>query len=480
MTIINFTYDDCPTVAAWSLDREPMLRGLLGPFGSGKSSGCIMELLNLANLQAPQQDGIKRARFAIIRNTYVELKDTTIRTVLEWMPEPEFGKFHWTDHNYPVIGIPGIEMELMFRALDRPAQVKNLLSLELTAAWVNEAKEIPWAIIEALTGRVGRYPSRNRGGCNYPCIIMDTNPPDDSTWWYKKFEEERGTPAYQDRVLYKQPSGLSPDAENVRNLPPRYYERLASNMSTEAAKVYVHGEYGFLVDGKPVYGDYVDSIHCTEFADPTRVDRLYRGWDFGLTPACVLSALVEGQWRTFHEFVADGSASLDFRTFAEGVLDEQARLYPWIAANKIPIDDIGDPSGVARSAASAASDEASCFDIAAGLGISMQGGDQSLKLRIDSVAYPLKQIRAGKPLLLIHPRCKMLRRGYQGKYQYRRLKVAGIDNRYHELPDKNEYSHVHDANQYIAARLFSGLLKSQDERNKDWKRPVKYPKLSIK
>lgn len=39
------------------------------------------------------------------------------------------------------------------------------LSLELTGAWVNEAREIPWAVIKALQGRVGRFPAVTDGGC---------------------------------------------------------------------------------------------------------------------------------------------------------------------------------------------------------------------------------------------------------------------------------------------------------------------------
>ena len=69
--------------------------------------------------------------------------------------------------------------EVLFRALDRPADVKKLLSLELTGAWVNEAREVPKAIIDGLQGRVGRYPSMREGGCTWSGLMMDTNPPPD-------------------------------------------------------------------------------------------------------------------------------------------------------------------------------------------------------------------------------------------------------------------------------------------------------------
>lgn len=475
---IGYVYDDVPTIAAWSEQNQFMLRGLLGPFGSGKSSGAVIELLKLAQLQPIQPDGRRHARFAVIRNTYVELRDTTIRTFMQWVPDGPggFGTYTVTDHNYKITGIDGLFIEVMFRALDRPEQVKNLLSLEITAAWVNEAKEVPWPIIEALTGRVGRYPSRFMGGAKNPCIIMDTNPPDDESWWYDIFEVKKP----KDAILFKQPSGRSPEAENLPNLPLDYYTRMAGLMDSERAKVYVDGQYGFIREGKPVYPDYADELHCIDFDVSEDTDRVYVGWDFGLQPAAVLSQIVDGQWRTFHEFTADSGEALDIYTFADTVINTIGREYPWIAAKRIPVTHIGDPSGIARSAVAEAGEAPSSFAVLHGKGIGIIGGDQSLTIRLGSVSYALKQVVKGRPTVLVHPRCKKLRRGYQGRYQYRRVAIAGTDNRYHDAPDKNEYSHPHDANQYIAAHLFGSAIKGRDAKRAAWAKPINYPPLSIR
>ena len=90
-----------------------------------------------------------------------------------------------------ITAFPGVQIEVLFRALDRPDQVSNLLSLELTGAWFNEAREIPKAIIEAMDGRIDRYPAVKDGGCTWTGIIMDTNPPDDDSYLYKMFEVVR-------------------------------------------------------------------------------------------------------------------------------------------------------------------------------------------------------------------------------------------------------------------------------------------------
>ena len=212
-------------------------------------------------------------------------------------------------------------MELLFRALDRPEHVANLLSLELTGAWVNEAREVPWAVIKALKGRVDRYPPRNEGGCIDTGIIMDTNPPEDDSWWYRLFEE-RGDDEGDTRnvEIFKQPSGRSPEAENLPNLSPSYYQNLMAGADADFIRVYVDGLYGYVRDGKPVYPEYNDALHCSE-VEPVKGVTIARGWYFGLSPACVFTqVLPDGRWIVFEE-----SASLH-SLWGITVLDKLAQL----------------------------------------------------------------------------------------------------------------------------------------------------------
>ena len=52
---------------------------------------------------------------------------------------------------------------------------KEAFIFELTGAFVNEARELPKAVIDGLTHRVGRYPSKADGGCTWRGIWMDSN-----------------------------------------------------------------------------------------------------------------------------------------------------------------------------------------------------------------------------------------------------------------------------------------------------------------
>ena len=43
----DYSYASVPTIKRFSQSRA-FIRGLMGPFGSGKSSGCVIELVKLA------------------------------------------------------------------------------------------------------------------------------------------------------------------------------------------------------------------------------------------------------------------------------------------------------------------------------------------------------------------------------------------------------------------------------------------------
>ncbi len=450
---INYSYLHVPTIERFS-DSNKFIRGLMGPFGSGKSVGCLIEILNRSAAQAPGPDGIRRTRWAVIRNTYGQLKDTTIKTVCEWLPpEQGFGTLRGLEKRpeYIITGFEGIEIELIFRALDNPSHVSNLLSLELTGAWVNEARDVPLSIIEALQGRVGRFPSMRVGGSSWHGIIMDTNPPDNDSWWYKLFEEKKPGNC----AIFKQPSGLSSSAENIKNLPANYYVNLAAGKDHDFINVYVHGEYGYVQDGKPVYPDYFDSVHCTEAAEPRKGSPIIRGWDFGLQPACVFTQLSpEGTWVVFDELIAD---NMGITRFGDNVIEHCKKNY-----SEYIFEDYGDPAGQFG----AETDESTCFQILQGKGIEIMAGEQTPLLRQESVKKTLITMANGLPILQLHPRCRMLRKGFQGKYRYRRMQVS--NERYEDKPEKNAFSHPHDALQYIATRLFSTyVLEGTQETDYD-------------
>jgi hypothetical protein len=447
---IKFDYAHAPTIRDFALS-DTRIRGLMGPFGSGKSSGCVVEIIRRAHQQEPNAEGIRKTRWAVVRNTYAQLNDTTIKTFMDWIPEKIFGKYRSSEHTYEITGFPGCHIEILFRALDRPDQVANLLSLELTGAWVNEAREVPWPIVDALDGRIGRYPARKDGGCTWRGIILDTNPPENDSQWYVHFEEMCATdPAMAKKyAIFKQPSGLAKNAENIPNLPEGYYIDLAVGKDSEWRKVYVDGNYGFVQDGKAVYPQYNDNVHCQE-VEPVQGVPIHRGWDFGLTPACILTqVLPSGQWIAFDEARATNAAMMGIDRFSDDVLSMCSQNY-----SGFTFIDTGDPAGNQRSQTK----EDTCFQILRSKGVTILEGKQDLTIRLESVRHPLNRLLDGKPGFAVSPRCKMLRKGFQGAYKLRRMQVSG--ERYANEPEKNEASHIHDALQYSATRIFGQIIRT--------------------
>ena len=155
----KFNYKPDGDVLKSFMKDDSFFRGLRGPVGSGKSVSCCVEIFRRALQQEKGQDGNRRSRWAIIRNTNPQLRTTTIKTWLDWFPEAEWGKFLWSVPYTHWIKQGDLELEVIFLALDRPEDVKKLLSLELTGIWINEAREIPKSIIDACTCLLYTSPS---------------------------------------------------------------------------------------------------------------------------------------------------------------------------------------------------------------------------------------------------------------------------------------------------------------------------------
>lgn len=453
---INYTTDAAPTLVDFH-NSNAFLRGLMGPYGSGKTSACVWEILLKSMGQAPGRDGVRRTRWAITRETYPQLQDTTQKTFFDWLPHEQFGKFNDSKHNYTITRFPHpdgkpMEIEIMFRALEYPKHVKNLLSLELTGAMINEARNTPMSIVNALMGRVGRFPAMKDGGPTWWGVIADTNPPDDESWWYQIFEEMDFSAIPESLLkkmgnrdafaaIFKQPSGLAANAENIINLVPGYYETLAAVNPKDWVDVYVHGKYGFVQDGRPVYPEYMDAIHTAQVG-PIKGVPIIRGWDFGLSPACIFAQLLPtGQLIYFDEMVSN---NVSLEQFAHDVKLHSGRNW-----NGFKFEDVGDPAGKATSSLNKELD--TCYDILRTKGIICKMGEITIKIRVESVKAGLNRLRGGVPGIQVNPRCKMLRKGFLGRYQYRKMQLG--ETRFQPKPDKNDYSHPHDAAQYIAAHF---------------------------
>lgn len=446
----RIAYKASPTLSAFHRS-EAFYRGVMGPVGSGKSTGMCFELFRRATEQAKSPiDGKRKSRFCVVRNTYRELKDTTLKTWLDWFGP--LGSYSTSDNAF-IAHFGDVELEILFRALDRPDDVKKLLSLELTGGWVNEAKEIPKSIIDTLGDRVGRYPSMRDGGCTWSGVFMDTNPPDDGHWWYVLAEEPAAK--LSNWEFFRQPGGLierdgqfipNPEAENLENLPADYYVTRQEGKKPDYIRVYYCSQYGFTKEGKQVIPEYVDDLHCAKepfhavAGLPIRI-----GIDWGLTPAATFGQrLANGRWIVFHEVTTEHMGAQKFGQLVAQHINEHFSGFTFEAPS-------GDPAGMAG----VQTDERTVFAVfnealrLAGVPIVAEPAPTNDPvLRHGAMSAVCSRLIDGKPGFLISPACKTLRKGLAGGYCYKRVMVPG-EERYQDKPDKNRFSHVVESCEYM-------------------------------
>jgi len=435
-----------PKALEFHKDRKSRVKLLIGPFATGKSTSAGYDLIEVASkCVRPGPDGIKRSRFAVIRNTYPELRDTTIRTYFEWFPPEVFGNYNISEKSYK-LKVEDREIELIFKALDSPKDVRDLLSLELTGAHCDEAREIHQDVVKGLLGRVGRYPSRKATGMDPfitpPQVVLTTNYPSTQHWLYRDFVSA----PIDGYTIYEQGQG-----ENKHNLREGYYEDLAKDYATrpDLLKTLVQGEWGVTVAGKLVYPEFNRDLHVSKCSlIPHDAVEVIRGWDnTGLSPAIVLSYVTAtGQWHVFKEFTWEDT----------GIDHATEEMIVWCNMNlhkKCNYKDIGDPAGsvgrdsVKKTPAFYIMEKAKEY----GRTINITKGIQTFKIRRESVADRLTKLINGSPALMIDRSCDMLIEGFAGGYAFPEIGNSGV---YRVDPAKNEYSHIHDALQYPATIMF--------------------------
>lgn len=453
----------------------------MGPWGSGKTAACMVgKLWNIAVSQPKGIDGLRRSRFFLVRNTYTDLKNTTLKTWQDWFPEYDangntlFGPITMNRPFSHHIKIGDVDCEALFLALDDDEDRKKLLSLEATVIYFNEFREIERGIIDDATGRL-RYPSMKYKPAEMTeqewkalqCVIGDTNAPAEDHWFPimaghvpmpDHFTDEDITahrkpdnwefffqpPAM--KQIYNENGDLTgyelnPEAENIRYVGKDYYTSFVQGKKPSWVSINILNKYGKLVEGKPVFETFREDVHCSkEKLESVDGPVIYVGIDFGRTPAAVFGQCVGGQWRILHELQA---YNMGANRFAPLLKRELAAKFP---GRQVAL--FGDPAGDDQGQAS--DDTPFTVFRANGLRITKAYINNLLNVRLEAVEAVLgrnNDMNTG-PGMLIDPSCKTLLAAMNGGYQYKRVRVSG-SAKYSDLPDKNQYSHIADALQYM-------------------------------
>ena len=418
--------------------------------------------------QAPDALGVRPTRFAIVRNTFAQIRDTTLSDILE-----HFGQYcTWKASASTVqwdFALPDktrVRSDWLLMPLERPEDSRKLLSLNLTAAWVEECREVEYSIVSALRGRIGRFPSPTRVRPTWQALIMSSNPWSEGSEYYTNFVINKP----DSWKLFHQPGGLSPDAENVENLPDGYYERLMYGASQEFIKVHVHSCWGDDLFGRAVFqASFKPDWHLTTetlLVNPLRP--ILVGLDFGRQPAAVITQeTVMGEILCFEEVVATDQGLYGF---LESLL--MPRLRDRYGNARIFV--VGDPSGVAMSGLR----EESAFAMLESFGLmAIPAPTNNIQPRLQAVEKLLLKSIAGKPALVIsRGGCPMLAEGFLRGYRYKKRRDGSLTPE----PDKNEFSHPHDGLQYAALGHQSSFVGRRIEWKAGMSHIRKHPRFDVR
>lgn len=438
-----------------------LVRAVMGPINSGKSTMHTMDpVFDVSRMPAFTRDGVRRGRYFFSRNTYPDLKGTTLKSWMEWFED--FGEVPHdrekrlkqdSPFNYRTLFNDGkgwIDLEVVFLALDDEKDARKLDSGNFTGGFINEARYMHERFVERGIQRVRRYPDPSdigghqldRGG-----LTLDTNPPNHTHWWVARFEDLK-PPGHK---LWKQPPGLielaegeyklNLEAENLDHMPHDYYLNLAASMKNkEEIKVMILNQYGVSSNKEAVFPEFNSDIHAARGLK--LIDKLpvYIGWDFGSTPACVIGQVtLRGRIIILKEFISAGGG-------LEALIEDVVLPYKRQNLQNFDIISWIDPAGMSAND----NDGKHCKLTLQRMGFDDVRAPSTNKIepRLESVRRPLRKLIDGKGGLVIdRDGCPVLFEGMVGEYTRKPVRtVFGVE---YGDPLKDFFSHVQDALQAL-------------------------------
>jgi hypothetical protein len=486
-------------------DRSPVSI-IQGPVGSGTSTACCHKMWAISNEQEPDPMGVRKSRWLVVRNTFDQLKQTTLKTWSYWFVEKAmrvFGDIKMS--NPPEHRIrwdrpdgTSVQAEFIFLSLDSEDDVAKLLSMECTGVWFNEVQFSDKAIFDAAHSRAmqGRYPPVLDGGPTWKGVIADLNAPPEGHWipylrgdvplpleWDDDQRREYEQP--DDWSFFMQPPGLievfkngrldhyeeNPAAENMKWIPESYLN-LIKGKSKSWVDTYVMNRVGLYRKGKPVFESFVPETHISK--EPLRYRPewpLIVGLDFARNPAAAICQMIRGQMFVLDEF---GRENISAGNFAPLLRQRIMQNFPGALSGKTieldrfndqTVDSLaatlvsskiqfwGDPTGGSKGQAT---DYTPYMIFAAnGMPVFPAPGNNAISIRLEAVEGLLSKMIDGSPALLLDPGLRTLKAGMSGAYHF--AKIQGQTGRYHDAPYKDQFADYCDALQYACLGAGAGV-----------------------
>ena len=442
-----------------------------GPLGSGKTQAMVARIMrHIQEQRVSQITGRRMSRWGVVRNTYPELRNTTIKTWLEptLVPEEIYGRMNWAPPPTHRLRFGNVDAEVIFLALDKPDDYNKLRSFEFTGIAWNELSFIPKQLVDEASARL-RYPGPRHGGSEWHGMLADTNAPDEDHWLAVMTGQVPMPPDLTDdeRHEFQWPDGwnfflqppavleerdargqicgykINPASENLENLRAGYYPQALKSKPKPWIDSRLRNVVALVVDGSPVWPMFRRDFHVS--VDPLRPvsgHDVLVALDFGrVYPAALFAQEVNNRINVQYEMLGFNEGATIFAPKVKRFLEQHYSGHSFRC--------FGDPKGRDKGQAT----EQSAYDIFQANGMPVMPApvkQNDIETRIEAVAYALNDNPAGVNRMVISPLCRTLVIGMAGRYHLVREEDGEL------RPKKDKYSNLCDSLQYLCLSLGEG------------------------
>lgn len=389
------------------------------------------------------------ATWLLIRDTWENLRRTTLQEFLFWFPDGVFGTWHKGDKEYVWdTARTGLKGRVVFMGVESDEDASKIASMPLAGFGIDEPS--------AAAGEGGgvsefvfdtAFAQLRQPGMRWYAAKLAQNNPDESHWTYRRFWDP-GTPATGvESLRAEQEPGFrgwqTKEPENVANLPPGYYERMERTWAhrPDLLRRFVEGKHGYQQVGRPVTPEWSDELHLARRMEPVDNVPLHLLWDGGLNPTCIITQVTPmGDWYILEAHVGEEMGV--YELIGDIIKPRLATGY-----RDLELRHIGDPAMTSREQSSAAVSAVKM--IRKELGGQWRSGVTGME-RVDPLREVLRRTRQGRGIVRVdRDKAKAIWFALRGGWHHhvsRGGQAGGVV--------KNIHSHPGDAISYGASILF--------------------------
>lgn len=384
------------------------------------------------------------AKWAVIRDTWENLRETTQAEFFKWFPPGIFGEYKTSTKKFEWDPASGLTGEVQFLGMDDPADAAKLQSRDLGGIAMDEpAPAAESGGIDELIFDIGISRLR-QPGMNWYAVKLAENNPDETHWTYRRFVDP-GTPGFQ--------WWQTENPENLGNLPEGYYEKIAETWAhrPDLKRRFLEGKFGFQQIGKAVTPEWDISLHLQSGLEPVPGVELALGWDGGLNPTCVITQVTPlGYWLILEAHVGDNIGMYELiEDVIKPRLAQRYQGFDW--------RHIGDPTLGNREQSSSMNSAARV--ITRELGGPFIEGPITEAERLEPLRAVMRKVNGGTGLIQVDKEwAKPVWHALRGGWHYHIDREGNVGNIV-----KDMHSHPGDATSYLASYLFPlGRLKKKE------------------